>query len=581
MATQLTVEQILTDLSRHDEKNEQVWSAAVAALSARKEWPDEASFDRAYDEIMAAMIKGLSAAEQAVLVATSVRKAHSVVESDEQTAKREKRRVINNRLRQRIARLRERLFPNKELFPEPKPVRFLARLLMPPFSMLAIAPSKCGKTTLVRQFVQCLLSMFMQVLVLSGTAHLTRDFAFLPKESVCGFDSKRLENLIVQQTLAGEERKHVLVIVDDVLGDTAAANNKHLLQLFTTGRHIGISVIVLSQSLTRITIPAIKTNSDIIAFSNLSEANIVDLRKNSFGSLKADSQQLLDFVNDNTGTSHDYAFAVYHRMNAKVYTIRADGGRITPDITPPSEPVAAAPATPAAATPAAVKPATASPVALSEDDELAAAMGGIHISSPAATPEPDAAPAIPESQPPALFKGRRSYVAGTEPEQDLYETPKWAVEKMISIILSSTSRDLIIWEACHGNGRITDSLREAGFKVIATDFFTLPEKRDFLTWQPDEPWDILITNPPYMDKEVWMKRAHSFEKPWLFLYPLNIMATKYCHNLTTELPLQVWIEATLMKFTNEGEERAVGNGMIWIGGRWASESIIKYLPYGK
>jgi hypothetical protein len=389
-----------------------------------------------------------------------------------------------------------------------------------------------------------------------------------------------LEDLIAKQTV---NREPVLVVIDDVLGNTSASNNSQLLTLFTIGRHIGISVIVLSQSLTRVTIPAIKENADIIAFSNLTDINIKELKTASFGGLKSSAAEVLEFVNSNTGVAHNFAFAVYIRLNAKIYIVRAAGGTsVTPDITPPPEPAA----------PAITATTVAAPTT---DDELADKMAGLAISLPAATPAPAPAPAPAEPAPEAspalspepssevrkLFMGRRSFTSNAEPEQDLYETPSWAVEKMVNIILESVPRTMVIWEPCHGNGRITNALRSAGFTVIFTDFYTLPEKHDFMEWEPEEPWDILVTNPPYFNKEEWMNRAHSFNKPWLFLYPMEVLATKYCHMLSTTLPLQVWIEATQMKFTNEGEEKAVSKGMIWIGGRWATDPIIKYLPYGK
>ena len=36
-----------------------------------------------------------------------------------------------------------------------------------------------------------------------------------------------------------------------------------------------------------------------------------------------------------------------------------------------------------------------------------------------------------------------------------------------------------------------------------------------------------------------------------------------------------------MEFTNNGVERKVGKGMIWLGGGWSDRYEIKYLPYGK
>lgn len=177
----LNAYQILAKLSLADEMNERVWSAAVSALVARNEWPTKEAYEQSYDKIMAAMLKGLSPADKDVLDATEVPKRPGVTESADMTAKRAQRAVIKSRLNQRFTRLRDRLFPPAELLPEVRSVNYLLPLLPPAFSMLALAPSKTGKTTLVRQLVQSLMAhgKAKRVLVLSGTAHLSGDFSFL------------------------------------------------------------------------------------------------------------------------------------------------------------------------------------------------------------------------------------------------------------------------------------------------------------------------------------------------------------------------------------------------------------------
>ena len=178
----LSTEVILKELSASAERHERVWSAGCAVLKARKVWPDERSFDAARDEINAAMIKGLSAEDQSVMTATSVAKARGTEENAGMKAKREMRATINNRLRQRVKTLRDTLFPSAELLTDVRSVATLASMLPSAgFSMLIAAPSKSGKTTLVRQLVKTLLSrnVMASVLVLSETAHITGDFSFL------------------------------------------------------------------------------------------------------------------------------------------------------------------------------------------------------------------------------------------------------------------------------------------------------------------------------------------------------------------------------------------------------------------
>ena len=75
-------------------------------------------------------------------------------------------------------------------------------------------------------------------------------------------------------------------------------------------------------------------------------------------------------------------------------------------------------------------------------------------------------------------------------ERDLYETPKWVTLALLPHI----PRPLKVWEPACGSGKMVDALREAGLDVIGTD---IDSGADFLTAQPSEGTDAIITNPPY------------------------------------------------------------------------------------
>ena len=284
----LSNDAIVTALSASAERNDRVWAAGVSVLRARGVWPTEDAFDAARSWLTDAMLKGLSAEDQKAMAATAAPKAKGVVESVEMAALREQRVTIQSRLRQRVYDLRDKLFPSLELLTQRRNVKFMS-LLLPTggFSALVLAPSKSGKTTLVRQLVTTLLALKMveEVVVLSETAHVTGDFGFLvrgrvlrvtppsclpsltrrlprshrphrqAKESVKRFSPDVITALMAKQSAAVVGRKHVLIIVDDVLGLPSARNCTQLMSLFAIGRNLGISIIVLSQSLKHVTVP--------------------------------------------------------------------------------------------------------------------------------------------------------------------------------------------------------------------------------------------------------------------------------------------------------------------------------------
>jgi len=184
---------------------------------------------------------------------------------------------------------------------------------------------------------------------------------------------------------------------------------------------------------------------------------------------------------------------------------------------------------------------------------------------------------------PRLFKGRRSHVANAEPEQDLYETPTWDVEKMAIFILKkmgklpSTTR---VWEPCAGNGRISATLTEMGYGVVASGLFTLEEKRDFLTG-PRGGVGHHRVQPAHQFKNAFILRAIELGKPWLFLLPLDTLTSKGRNDIFINNGVQVWVENTPMTFTHDGEEVSASKGLVWIGGGWAEGHTLEFLPYGK
>jgi len=178
--------------------------------------------------------------------------------------------------------------------------------------------------------------------------------------------------------------------------------------------------------------------------------------------------------------------------------------------------------------------------------------------------------------------GIRAHIAGADIVPDLYETPEWAINKLIAFLherewLSSTDT---VWEACNGGGRISGALEKAGFNVIKTDLFFGEDKRDYLEWEPEQ-WDVMITNPPYQFKAPFMERALALKKKWLMLFPIEIFGTKSRNTMFRSNAFQFIIESHPMKFTKEGRDVAVSAAMVWVGCGWGTENEIHFLPYEK
>jgi len=148
-----------------------------------------------------------------------------------------------------------------------------------------LAPRRNGKTTIIKSFIQLLLERHRVdiVRVFSETALVTEAFAFLPAGCVENFGAEGIGAIIERQKELKKRAPHVLVVVDDVLGTPAANNCAPLVELFTVGRNLNISVAVLSQSLRRVTVPVIKDNADLIGFADLANEELRDFAQQDPG----------------------------------------------------------------------------------------------------------------------------------------------------------------------------------------------------------------------------------------------------------------------------------------------------------
>jgi len=117
-------------------------------------------------------------------------------------------------------------------------------------------------------------------------------------------------------------------------------------------------------------------------------------------------------------------------------------------------------------------------------------------------------------------------------------TPKYGVTPIIKYI----SKDSVIWCPFDlDSSEYVIELKKAGFKVINTHIAT---GQDFFEYEPEEHWDIIVSNPPFKKKRLFFERALSFNKPFALLMTLTIFNDKYPCWSFKELDKQV----QLLKF---------------------------------
>lgn len=148
---------------------------------------------------------------------------------------------------------------------------------LPKYFTISVASKRnSGKSYLVGKLVKELIRQKKVdvVLVMSGSAHLNKDWDFLPSNLVMDFDEEVLQNIWDKQEQSIVEKKktkHILIIMDDCLANKDAIRSQVVNKYYSLGRHILTSFIIISQHSSVLLSPIIRGNSDIILWSKLNK----------------------------------------------------------------------------------------------------------------------------------------------------------------------------------------------------------------------------------------------------------------------------------------------------------------------
>ncbi len=138
-------------------------------------------------------------------------------------------------------------------------------------------------------------------------------------------------------------------------------------------------------------------------------------------------------------------------------------------------------------------------------------------------------------------------------------TPKYAVD----IIVPYLDKEKVIWAPfSKDEHNFANYLRELGFKVVNTH---LEGGADFLTYEPEFHFDMILDNPPFKNKSKFVERAISFGKPFAFFLPLNAFGDNGIPNLFMEnnLEPQMLIPDKRTEFENQ-ENRGISFKTVYI-----------------
>lgn len=167
---------------------------------------------------------------------------------------------------------------------------------------LIIGKTKSGKSELSRYLLTPIRPEFQKIFVFSGTEKVNSFYKkFINPNCIYNeFNSKFLQILINKITDMKMQdtnyNKKFFLIFDDV--GTDITDNKELQKLFTMGRHLNISIVVLLQYLSQVK-PVIRDNASYILIGQ-QNAHSVELLADNFLNGNLTRKQFINLYHENT-----------------------------------------------------------------------------------------------------------------------------------------------------------------------------------------------------------------------------------------------------------------------------------------
>jgi hypothetical protein len=100
------------------------------------------------------------------------------------------------------------------------------------------------------------------------------------------------------------------------------------------------------------------------------------------------------------------------------------------------------------------------------------------------------------------------------PESDLMYTPSYAVEPLVKYL--KLLGKPVIW--------CPFDTKESNYVKVLSEYFTvisthIDDGKDFFIYEPEH-YDIIISNPPFSQKDAVLKRLYELNKPYAMLFPV-------------------------------------------------------------
>ena len=141
-----------------------------------------------------------------------------------------------------------------------------------------------------------------------------------------------------------------------------------------------------------------------------------------------------------------------------------------------------------------------------------------------------------------MIKNKILMQAGYSFGSNEYYTPYYGVEP----ILEYVSKDKTVWCPFDKEwSAFVQSFKKSGNKVIHSH---IDDGQDFFTYEPSEPYDIIVSNPPFSCKDEILERLYKLDKPFMMLLPVHTLQGKKRVDLFKRYGLQLLVFDTRVGF---------------------------------
>lgn len=107
--------------------------------------------------------------------------------------------------------------------------------------------------------------------------------------------------------------------------------------------------------------------------------------------------------------------------------------------------------------------------------------------------------------------------AKTDKESDEVYTPTYAVLPLVKYVKMFNPNAIIWCPFDMSNSEYVKVFEKEGFKVIHSH---IDEGKNFFFYEPECEYDIIVSNPPFSQKDNVLKRLYELNKPYAMLLPV-------------------------------------------------------------